>query len=180
MQWEGKIDAGQLSSEPVCLVDIMPTLCTVLNIQHPNPQILDGQNIIPLLRQDSFSRRKPLSWFFYRTTPEMAIRIGDYTILGRDRDTSVFTHSFTQPDMEVIKTMVLDEYEIYNIRKDIGQQNNLSVLENRMHLDYIDQLNKRLKEIQIEGPYWQNLPAGAGIKKRKGAWRQLKPTGFSN
>jgi arylsulfatase A len=180
MHWEDKIGAGQVSSEPVCLVDIMPTMCAALNIQYPNPQMLDGQNILPLMKQDSFSRRNPLSWFFYRTSPEMAMRIGDYTILGRDSDTSVFTHSFTQPDMEAIKTMTLDDYEIYNIREDIGQQNNLSVLENRMQLDFINQLDRRLIEIQKEGPYWENLPVTAGIKKRKSEWRELRPTGFSN
>jgi len=45
---------------------------------------------------------------------------------------------------------------------------------------YKVQLTERLKKIQREGPYWEDLPPAKGTKKRKSEWRQLRPEGFSN
>lgn len=178
--WKDKIRPKQVIEEPVGLVDIMPTLCDLMQVQHPNARLLDGVNLMPLLQGSDFSRVKPLSWFFYRTTPEMAMRIGDYSILGRNEDATRHTHSTSQPDMDHIKNITLDKFELYNLKNDIGQKRNINYSTLDMGPRYKQQILQRLVEIQNVGPFWKDLPPAKGVMKLKSEWRQLHPTGFSN
>lgn len=180
LHWKGKIEAGQTVETPVCLTDIMPTISDLVAINHPNPTSLDGISLLPLIHKKTLTRTKPLSWFFYRTSPEIAMRIGDYVILGRDSDTIRLTHQMAQPDMDYIKNMTLENFEVYQLQSDIGQTNNIDYTTLDMGQQFKNQLVNRLKEIQAVGPHWENLPPQKGKKRLKSEWRQLRPTGFSN
>jgi arylsulfatase A len=158
----------------------MPTICALLNVSHPDSLNLDGQNIMPLLLQNSFNRVRPLSWFFYRTSPEMAMRFGDYMVVGSDRDTSKYTHSFTAPDMAKIKEMSLEDFQIYDLINDVQQAKPIEISTLPKGVYFVGQMKKRLMEIQKIGPFWENLPPAMGTKKIKSEWRQLHPQGFSN
>ena len=180
MHWKGKIEAGQTLSEPACLIDVMPTLCELTGAIHPNTSIMDGTSLLPIVSQQPLARIKPLSWFFYRTTPEMAMRIGDYSVIGRSMDTTRHTHPTTQPDMDHIKALKLDAFELYNLKEDIGQAQKIGFSTLETGQAYKQQLINRLEEIQRVGPYWDNLPPATGRKRLKSEWRQLRPTGFGN
>ncbi|NND32932.1 MAG: sulfatase-like hydrolase/transferase [Saprospiraceae bacterium] len=180
LYWKGKVLPKQVISEPVGLVDIMPTICHLSALQHPDEEKLDGVNIWPLIMHRDFKRKKPLSWFFYRTSPEMAMRIGRYSVLGKDLDTTKFTHAFTAPDMHAIKNMSLEDFVIYDLETDPGQEYGIEFSDLTEAESYMRMLEKRLREIQDEGPVWQDLPPATGIKKLKSEWRQLRPDGFSN
>ena len=82
LNWANKIEGGQIINEPVSLVDVLPTICELTETKHPKAAMLDGISWQPLFSKRSLDREKPLSWYFYRTSPEIAMRIGDYTILG--------------------------------------------------------------------------------------------------
>lgn len=180
LHWKGQVEAGQLVQQTAGLIDIMPTICDLTGVRHPNEAQLDGISLLPLVQQQPLERIKPLSWFFYRTSPEIAMRIGDYTILGRDLDTSRYTHPFTQPDMEYIKNMTLEDFELYHLTADLGQENNIDYQTLDIGRQYKNLVVNRLKEIQAVGPYWSHLPPAKGPMKRKSEWRQLRPEGFSN
>lgn len=181
LHWKGKIEAGQTISEPTCLVDVMPTICDLTNVVHPNANQLDGISLLPLLSKKPLERKKPLSWFFYRTSPEIAMRIGDYTILGRDRDSIRLTHPTMKPDMDYIKNMTVEDFELYYLPSDIGQTNNIDYTSSDMGNQMKNQLVNRLQEIQAAAPVWDSLPlVGKRAKRLKKDWRQLHPTGFSN
>ena len=180
LHWKNKIEPEQTISEPAGLVDLMPTICEVIGISHPRESTLDGMSLLPLAFNQSFVRSKPLSWFFYRTTPEMAMRIGKYAVLGKDNDSIRTTHPLTAPDMDYIKNMELDTFEVYDLTADISQENSLDYATLENGKSYANQLINRLKEIQEVGPYWENLPPATGNQKLKSQWRQLRPEGFSN
>lgn len=173
LSWKGRIDPGQVNKEPVGLVDVMPTICALTDAEHPNYAALDGTSWLPLLSGSSLKREKPLSWFFYRTSPEMAVRFGDYVMLGRDLDSSLHTHPLTAPDMDYIKSIALEDFELYHITTDMGQENNIDYTTLDMGPQYRQQLEDRLKEIQQDGPYWEGLPPATTTKKYKWQWRQL-------
>lgn len=180
LRWKGRIRPGQTVSDPAGLVDIMPTLCELTGTSHPAPDQLEGTSLLPLIQGNTLERTKPLSWFFYRTSPEIAMRIGDYTILGRDLDTTRHTHPTSQPDMEYIKNMGIENFELYHISEDIGQQHNLDYKSLDLGPQYRDQLVSRLRTIQEQGRYWDSLPPAKGNMKLKSEWRQLHSEGFSN
>ena len=180
LTWKGKIDTQQVIAEPAGLVDVMPTICDLIQVTHPNAAALDGVNLMPLLMGADFSRKNPMSWFFYRTTPEMAMRVGDYSILGRNSENTKHTHPTSQPDMEHIRNLVLDSFELYDLRNDIGQSHNIPYSTIDIGPRYKEQLEDRLVNIQESGYFWQNLPPASGVMKLKSEWRQLRPTGFSN
>ena len=100
--------------------------------------------------------------------------------MGRDLDSTKHTHRLTKPDMDVIKQMTLDQFEIYDLEKDIGQQKHISVESFSQGPEFVDQIRSRLKQIQSEGPFWDSLPPASQIKRYKYEWRHLRPTGFSN
>lgn len=180
MYWHRRIAPGQVIPEPAGLIDFMPTICDLIGAAYPQPERLDGTSLLPLIDDQPLDRRQPLSWFFYRTSPEMAMRIGDYTILGRNLDSTRHTHFITRPDMDHIKNLTLDSFELYRLTDDIGQQNNLDYRSVEQGQAYRDLLTGRLKEIQNTGPYWDNLPMPSTTRKLKSEWRTLDPKGFSN
>jgi arylsulfatase A len=155
--------------EAAGFVDIMPTICDVLQLQPPADKELDGSSILNVLQGKEFVRKKPLYWYFYRTSPEIAMRIDHYMLLGRDVDTLPRAHQFSAPDMEYIKAMDLESYELYDLTEDIGQ------LENIMdsHAEaaaYTSLINAQLQEIQEEGYAWEQLPEANSNRKVKTDW----------
>jgi arylsulfatase A len=116
-----------------------------------------------------FERTNPLYWFFYRTSPEIAVRVEDLMILGKDNDTIPRTHRFSAPDMTYIKSMDLVDYELYNLTDDPGQYKNL--IDTHPSAErYIQIINEKLNEIQSKGYEWEQLPEASGNKRMKTDW----------
>ena len=84
-------------------------------------KVLDGTSILPLLKGNNFEA-DDLLLVFIRTVPEIAIRVGDYMVLGLDKDTLPRTHSFAKGDLEYISSMKIKDYELYNVKNDFSQQ----------------------------------------------------------
>jgi len=156
-------------SEAIGFVDLLPTVCDLLDIAVPEEKELDGTSFLNVLQGENLVREKPLYWYFYRTSPEIAMRIGNQVILGRDDDSIPKTHSLSLPDMTYIKEMDLVTYELYDLEHDIGQNNNLiEAASEASH--FIDLLNNQLEVIQEEGYLWKQLPEPRGIGRKKTDW----------
>lgn len=78
-------------------------------------------------------------------------------ILGKDIDTIPKSHQFSARDMEYIRSMDLNEYELYNLKEDIGQKDNI-IEDSRDTKMFESIVDKQLEEIQKEGYYWKDLP----------------------
>ncbi len=170
--WPGQINHPLVIHEPVGFVDILPTLCDILTIS-PSPAIdFDGQSFANIFRGEDFSRKKPLFWYFYRTSPEMALRMDRYTILGKDHDTIPRTHRFSLPDMEYIQKMQFASFELYDLHEDISQER--SVFGQDSNSGNMQELiMQTLDEIQREGHYWKELPVLTDTAKYKRDWVKL-------
>ena len=169
LYWPSLSKQGRIINQPAGFVDIMPTICDILKINPLKDRVIDGTSILSLLKGEDFKREKPLFWFFYRTSPEIAVRIGHLVIMGRDMDTVSRTHRFSEPDMIYIKNMGLQEYELYDLESDIYQDNNLI----ESHPDasrFIQLLDDKLLEIQREGYTWEELPPASGPMRMKTDW----------
>jgi arylsulfatase B len=71
MQWKGHLRPGRTIQQPTAGTDIFPTLCSLASVKPPAN--LDGQDLTPLLFQNTTSERE----FFWRTERADAYRLGD-------------------------------------------------------------------------------------------------------
>ncbi len=169
LHWPGLIKEGKVINQPAGFVDIMPTICDILGINPLNDRVIDGTSILGLIKDEDFIRENPLFWFFYRTSPEIALRSGDLMVMGRDMDTVQRTHRFSEPDMIYIKNMQIQNYELYDLKGDIYQDYNMI----ESHPDagiFMKLLDEKLSEIQEEGYSWKELPPATGRKRIKTDW----------
>ena len=163
IKWS-KISSKRSIYEVAGFVDMVPTICDILDI--PVSKDLDGTSLLPVLKGEKLERDKPLFWFFYRTVPEIAIRLGDYMLMGSDTDTVHRTHSFTKEDLNYIENITITNFELYNLKEDLNQKINIF-----NHYDHDKDSLKSiivsiLDDIKKNMIYWDSLPDW-GSKKRQ-------------
>ena len=167
MRWSGIKTKQKEIARPTALVDIVPTLCEIVGIEPP--ENLDGTSLLPLLEGADFHRKRPLYWFFYRTSPEIAMRVGDYMILGLDHDTIPRPHQFSQDDYEYLRNIKLQDYELYDLSKDFSQENDL--FDTHPKKDSLKALlDNQLTEIKNNLYPWKDLPLNLENRKMKKNW----------
>jgi len=123
LRWPGKIPAGQTTGEPAGVVDLLPTLCAAAGIAPPGDRALDGTDLTPLFRGEAIRRSTPLFWFFYRADPQLALRDGDWSLMGHiDDPVPQRSHWLSAEDMPFIKGSTPSRFALYNLRDDPGQR----------------------------------------------------------
>jgi len=160
LRWPGRTRPGLTSAEPVSGVDMLPTLCEIAGVRLPADRRLDGTSIVPALEGKSIRRRVPLQWRYYNAIdrPRVALRAGDWKILGiPDQLSPRGTGSTFVPKdcMPYIKDARLVEFELYHLREDVGEKNNLADREPRRLKQLTERLIQLDREIRAEGPDWR-------------------------
>ena len=100
VRYPGKIAAGTVCKTPVISLDILPTVVSVAGGTLPKQITFDGRSMFPALK----SRESNPRTFYFAYGKQMASRRGRYKII---RD------SQKKP------------YQLYDLKKDIGETNNL-------------------------------------------------------
>jgi arylsulfatase A len=174
VSWPSQLQGGHTIEEAAGFVDVFPTLAEITSTEIKSKERLDGTSIWPLLKGENFKRKKPLYWFFYRTTPEMAVRNGNKVVLGFSDDTLLLSHQFVSSDMEYIKSMQFARYELYDLEEDISQQTDI-FQKDKEAKNFQADIEQQLSEIQSRGHYWEELPPDkpAKQKKQKKDWVKL-------
>lgn len=115
-RWPGVITPGTQSDEPIISVDLLPTVLEATGTSSPPNQVRDGSSYLGALKGDppGFAPRT-VYWHFpgylgasentWRTTPAAAVRRGDWKLIEFFED---------------------DRYELYNLRNDLSEKNNLA------------------------------------------------------
>jgi uncharacterized sulfatase len=102
------VKPGTTCSEPVTSVDFYPTFLEILGAKGNPNQALDGETILPLLKQTGTLERDAIYWHYphyHHSRPAGAIREGDYKLIEFFDD---------------------GQLELYNLKRDIGEKNNLA------------------------------------------------------
>lgn len=160
IRWPGQVEPGRVTGEPAGVVDLLPTLLAITGAELPVERHLDGSNILPLLTgADSVTRDQPLFWFFYKSSPMCAIRDGDYVLVADPLETyRSKSHPIDSSDLAYLKSAKMERFELYNVREDIEQTEDLSDREP----ERLETLKKRLlaihQDVIAEGPPWPTLP----------------------
>lgn len=143
--WKDKIKANTRSDAPISHLDLFPSILDATGISY-NEKSLDGNSILPILKQESIDLKRPLYWHFpiylqaynvndnenrdslFRTRPGSVIRDGDWKL-----------HYYFENN----------DIELYDLSSDIGERKNL-----------IDTHPKKAKELlkQLKG-WWKETDA---------------------
>jgi arylsulfatase A-like enzyme len=132
ISWPEKFKPS-VCNEPVISLDIMPTICAALGIDLPKDRIYDGKNILPAIKR---KLKKPLHDELYwdGNDNRWAVRQGDWKLV-----------------------FVKNSYELYNLKADIGEKNNLAA-----------KYPEKLSELKEKYKKWRNemgTPMGDSNKK---------------
>lgn len=161
LRWPGHIEPGSTCTEPAGVVDMLPTLCAITGTALPPDRKIDGTNIAPRFRGKSITRATPLFWYFYRTDPQMALRDGDWVLVGHiDDPEAKRTHWLASEDMPFIKTGKPNRFELFNLREDIGQKKDRASEEP----ERLEAMKKAIldlhREVVAEGDDWTEALRG--------------------
>ncbi|QDV53768.1 sulfatase-like hydrolase/transferase [Gimesia fumaroli] len=157
VQWPEHVKPGTTSDVPVSGVDILPTLCAAANIPVPTDRVLDGTNILPLLKGEPLKRTKPLYWQFNRARnePKVAIRDGEWKLLARlDIPSPKPSGSITAQELIDLKRAKLTGFELYHIQNDIAETTDRSESEREIFEKMKQQMQDIYEEVQAEAPLW--------------------------
>jgi arylsulfatase A len=157
IRWPGRTKPGQVSREPVCGVDLLPTLCDIAGVPVPDDRAVDGTSILPIFSDKPIERATPLYWQLNvaHGDPKVALRDGDHKILA------TLTGPKTKPygdiraqDQQAVKTAELDRFELFNLQSDLGESTDLSTSESDVLGPIAAQLRQMFRNVQQESPTW--------------------------
>ncbi|UCC96526.1 MAG: sulfatase [Phycisphaerales bacterium] len=111
IKWPGVVRPGSLCSEPVTSTDFYPTMLQMAGLPLKPKQHVDGVSLVPLLRGKRKLKRQAIYWHYPHyhgsgNKPSGAVRAGDYKLIEWYGDNSV---------------------ELYNLKNDIGEKDDLAV-----------------------------------------------------
>jgi arylsulfatase A-like enzyme len=160
-RWPGKIPGSTTSTEPIISVDLYPTLLEIAGAKPPANYPLDGVSLAKFLTTGGQAglNRDALFWHFpgylgagagaWRTKPVGAVRSGDWKLLEFFED---------------------NRLELYNLRTDLSQTNNLAASSPEKTKELHAKLVAWRKELNAPMPTpntEQTAPAAGGKKKKK-------------
>ncbi len=160
ISWGGKIKPNTVSDEVISSIDFYPTLLDLAATEADKDQILDGVNLLPYLTKGKKIQREAIYCHFPHYTPatnnypSTSVRKGDWKLIrvyGEGENCN-------------------DGYELYNLKEDIGEANNLAT---KMP-EKVKELNKLIvKHVEdtegifpVKNPaYKPNTPNKMGVKQ---------------
>ncbi len=108
VRWPGVVRPGSVCHEPTTTADLLPTFCRMASAELPE-QPIDGSSLIPLLRDPTAVLGREAIYFHYphyhHSRPASAIRAGDW---------------------KLIEFLEHGSLELYNLKHDIGEAENLA------------------------------------------------------
>ncbi len=111
VRWPGKVEAGAVEETPVILTDLHPTILAAtgldLNSTIPN----DGHNLLPLLNGKEKLKNRAVYWHYPNFAFHRDNRLGS---------------AIREGDHKLIHFYDTDSVELYNLKNDISEKNDLS------------------------------------------------------
>jgi arylsulfatase A-like enzyme len=109
IRWPGVVKPGTVCETPVISVDFFPTVAEITGLTPPPTHKVDGVSLVPLLRGTGKLQREAIFWHYPHyndaTTPHSIVRQGDFKLIEYFED---------------------GRLELFNLRTDIGEKENLA------------------------------------------------------
>ncbi|SMO73614.1 sulfatase [Fodinibius sediminis] len=141
IRWPGIIPPGSQSREPVSSIDFYPTFLDAAGIEGTKYYQVDGLSLLPVMKDPTaVLNRESLFWHFpgypnspWRTGPVSVVRSGSWKLM---------------------KFYETDEFELYNLKKDPGEQQNLAETYPRKRNSLHRMLQDWLQQTEAPLPAW--------------------------
>jgi len=136
IRWPGKIKPATISDEPVITMDFVPTFLQAAEKEYEEGEF-DGESLLPLLTENTDLKRSSIfshypHYAFHKLNKMgSAIRTGDYKLIYYLKD---------------------EEVELYNLKEDLGESNDLSLQLPEKTTEMLDELKAWLKESNAQMP----------------------------
>jgi arylsulfatase A-like enzyme len=163
-RWKGHIAPGETNTTPIISIDLYPTLVEIAGADAPPDYTLDGVSLAGLLTgKEKALDRDAIYWHFpgylgagpgeWRTTPVGAVRSGDWKLLEFFED---------------------GRQELYNLKDDIGEKNNLVQSQPEKARELHEKLVAWRKDVGAKMPEKNTNPTEAKQPKGKGKKNRAK------
>ncbi|MDF7824055.1 sulfatase [Pontiellaceae bacterium B12227] len=133
-RWPGKIEAGFVSRERITHIDLYPTLLESAGISKPENHVLDGLSLMPLLSGsiEALSERPIVCYY-----PKYA-QFNKKT----ERWNKPWRNVIFDGDYKLREVVEYGTYELYNLKDDPTEENDLS----KSHPEKIQELIQKLRK----------------------------------
>jgi arylsulfatase A len=126
--WPAVIPKNRVEKHPAGLVDVLPTLCGLLNLEVPQDRMIDGSDLSPLLKgkPDNFKRHQPMFWYLQKSRPIVAMRDGDFSLVANPNYEIPETNMFQERWIPRVKNGGYKDFQLFDLSKDPGQTQNIA------------------------------------------------------
>ncbi|MCA9040165.1 MAG: sulfatase, partial [Planctomycetaceae bacterium] len=146
IKWPGHIPAGAESAQPVCSIDLLPTIAELTGQAASQKQSVDGVSLAPAVLSQQEIPQRNLYWHYphyHHCAPSGAIRSGRYKLIEEYEDGRV---------------------ELYDLEQDLGEEQNLAEeqpeLASRLQKELADWRSKVNAQMPTENANWDPQRAG--------------------
>lgn len=147
IKYPGVTVAGTQSDIPINGIDFMPTFAEIAGAELPKNQPVDGTTILPLLKNEAFDTDRPIYFHF-------PLYIGggglDKVLPAFDGTPNYWrgvpSTTMLSGDWKLIYYYEYDSYELYNLKEDISEKNDLSKQKPEIAQKLLKQMQNWVKE----------------------------------
>lgn len=142
--WPGKYEAGKVVNQYVIIEDFFPSILEIAQIHNfSKPQIIDGVSFKPLLEGQPYKlENRPIIWHYPNKWGGSGPGIGTGSAIRLGKWKLIYFY----------KTQ---EFELYNLAKDIGETTNLLYQYPEQSLKMVKLLTQYLKKTDAQLPFYK-------------------------
>lgn len=146
VKWPGVTEPGSVSSQYMIIEDFFPTLLEIAGVtKYKTIQKVDGQSIVPYLRQPGKKdNKRSLVWNYPNKWYPGPAGITSYVSAIR------------QGDWKLLYFQKSGRLELYNLKIDIGEQNNLAEKYPKKAMRLARELTRKLKSWDAQRPLYKS------------------------
>lgn len=144
VQWKGHIPAGQVDDRPVIQLDILPTALAAAEVPVQPEWKVEGVNLLPYVSGKKTDA--PHDALYWRFGQQIAIRKGDWKLVKAPGGSLQQQQQGGGRGGQLIGVASTDSAQLYNLKQDIGEQNNLA-----------EQEPEKVKELAADWNKWNRL-----------------------
>jgi arylsulfatase A-like enzyme len=132
VHWPGVTQKASRNNHPVVIQDIYASVLEWAGLSELQPEVTDSKSFLPLLKGQQFDNKRQFIWHYpnyYDVPPYSTIREGDWKLIYFYKD---------------------QRTELYNLKTDLGEANNLVEQESEIAKQLAGKLSEYLRSVEAD------------------------------